>query len=152
MRYARQLLVIAALVLPAAASAQTAPAAARAPAQDTAAVAREVVHLSLSPGFEGRFNRMIGEAVAKLPADRQAAARADLQKAAADAREEILAAIAAQYATAFTPAELNDLLAFFKSPLGLKLVKVEEAKSPEVNAAIQQQIMKLVVQMSALPR
>lgn len=148
MRYARQLLVVVALAFPAAALAQSAPA----PTSTPVAVAREVVNLSLSPGFEGRFNRMIGEAVSKLPADKQAAARADLQKAAASARDEILAAIAAHYAKAFTPAELNDLLAFFKSPLGLKLVQVEETKSPEVNAAIQQQIMKLVVQMGALPR
>lgn len=148
MRYACHLLVVAALLIPAAASAQNAPAAPPPPG----AVARAVVDLSLSPGFESRFNRMIGEAVARLPADRQAAARADLQKAAASAREEILAAIAAHYATAFTPAELNDLLAFFKSPLGTKLVEVQEIKSPEVNAAIQQQIVKLVVQMSALTR
>lgn len=113
-------------------------------AQDAAALARQVVSLSVAPGIDGRMARMIGEAVAKLPADKQAQARADLEKASQPIRQDLLGAFSRYYATAFTPAELEALVSFYQSPLGEKAVKVAERKPAEVNAQIEQQIMKMV--------
>ncbi|MFG1377551.1 DUF2059 domain-containing protein [Xanthobacter autotrophicus] len=116
-----------------------------------AALARQAVTLAVAPGMESRIDRMIAQAVEKQPADAQAQARADLLKASAGIREDLMATFAAYYAKAFTPAELKDLVAFYQSPLGLKMVRVEEQKPAEVNAAIQQQIMKLVVLLNTPP-
>ncbi|MFG1348927.1 DUF2059 domain-containing protein [Xanthobacter autotrophicus] len=116
-----------------------------------AALARQAVNLAVAPGMESRIDRMIAQAVEKQPADAQAQARADLLKASAGIREDLMATFAAYYAKAFTPAELKDLVAFYQSPLGLKMVRVEEQKPAEVNAAIQQQIMKLVVLLNTPP-
>ncbi|MDI4664406.1 DUF2059 domain-containing protein [Xanthobacter autotrophicus] len=141
MRYAFQWLVVAALLSPAAAAADE--------AADRAA--RQVVNLSVAPGMEGRIGRMISEVVEKQPADKQAQVRADLLKASTGIREDLMATFAAYYAKAFTPDELKGLVAFYESPLGRKVVEVEEQKPAEVNAAIQQQIMKLVVLFNTPP-
>ena len=140
MRLSFGLIVVAALMLPAAASAQDAAAT---------AAARQVVDLAVAPGIDGRFARMIAEAVAKLPADKQAAARADFTKTAAGIRQDLLAGFARYYAASFTAAELKDLAAFYQSPLGSKAIKVEVDKPAAVNAEIQQQIMKLVAVVNA---
>ncbi|MFG1276659.1 DUF2059 domain-containing protein [Xanthobacter autotrophicus] len=134
-------LAVAALVLPVAAVAD----------DGAAALARQVVNLAVAPGMESRIDRMIAQAVEKQPAAAQAQARADLLKASASIREDLMATFAAYYAKVFTPAELKDLVAFYQSPLGLKMVRVEEQKPAEVNAAIQQQIMKLVVLLNTPP-
>lgn len=133
MRTLRTLVLGAALLLPAAAL-----------AQDAAALARQTIDLSVAPGIDGRIERMIDEAVARMPADKQAAARADLQKASKPIREDLLATFARYYASAFTAEELKGLVAFYQSPLGQKEVKVEEHKPAAVNAEIQQQIMRIV--------
>ncbi|MFG1292745.1 DUF2059 domain-containing protein [Xanthobacter versatilis] len=130
-------LVVAALLSPVTAVAEE--------GADAAALARQMVNLAVAPGMESRIDRMIAQAVEKQPADRQAAVRAELLKASAGIREDLMAIFAAYYAKAFTPAELKGLVAFYQSPLGLKAVQVEENKPAEVNAAIQQQIMKLVM-------
>ena len=136
-------LVVAALLSPVAAVADE--------AADKAALARQVVNLAVAPGMESRIDRMIAQAVEKQPSESQAKARADLLKASASIREELMATFAAYYATAYTPAELKELVAFYQSPLGLKTVQVEEQKPAEVNAAIQQQIMKLVMLLNTPP-
>lgn len=134
-----------------AALAAAAPVAAVAPspamaqgAEDVSAQAAQVVKLVVAPGIDGRIERMITLAVEKQPADKQADAKAALLKAAAPLRDELLATFSAYYATAFTPDELKQLVAFYQSPLGQKAVKVEVDKPAAVNAAIQQGIMKLV--------
>lgn len=132
--------VVAALLFPAAAVADD--------ASDTQALAQKVVSLSVAAGLDGRIGRMIGEVVEKQPADKQAEVRDGLQKASAGVRDDLLKVFAAYYAGAFTPAELRDLAAFYQGPLGQKLVRVEEHKPAEVNAAIQQQIMKLVMMLN----
>lgn len=114
-------------------------------AQDVALLARQTVDLSVAPGIDGRIQRMIGEAVARMPAERQAAARADFEAASGPIREDLLGAIARYYATAFTPEELKALTAFYESPLGKKAVSVAENKPAAVNAEIQQQIMRVVM-------
>lgn len=124
----------------------TAPVAAF--AQD-AALARKAVTLAVEPGLEGRMNRMIGDAVAKLPADKQAGVRAELTGTAASIRADLVGVFAAYYARAFTADELKAIVAFYESPVGKKLVQVEENKPAEVNAAIQQQIMKMVAAANA---
>ncbi|MDI4658308.1 DUF2059 domain-containing protein [Xanthobacter autotrophicus] len=134
-------LVVAALLSPVAAVAD----------DGAAALARQAVNLAVAPGMESRIDRMIAQAVEKQPAEKQAEARADLLKTSAGIREDLMATFAAYYAKAFTPAELKDLVAFYQSPLGLKMVRVEEQKPAEVNAAIQQQIMKLVVLLNTPP-
>lgn len=136
-------LLVAALLSPVAAVAEE--------GADASALARQMVNLAVAPGMESRIDRMIAQAVEKQPADTQAQARADLLKASASIREDLMATFAAYYAKAFTPAELKDLVAFYQSPLGLKAVQVEEHKPAEVNAAIQQQIMKLVVLLKTPP-
>jgi len=113
-------------------------------AEDVSAQAAQVVKLVVAPGIDGRIERMITLAVEKQPADKQAEAKAALLKAAAPLRDELLATFSAYYATAFTPDELKQLVAFYQSPLGQKAVKVEVDKPAAVNAAIQQGIMKLV--------
>lgn len=136
MPYACKLLVLAALLWPVGAVAQDAAGA---------GLARQVVDLAVAPGIDGRFVRMIGEAVARQPADRQAELRAGLAREAAGIREELLAVFSNYYATAFTPAELKDLVAFYESPLGKKAVTVEQHKPAAVEAEIQQRIMRLVI-------
>jgi len=136
MRILGSLLVVASLVFPVAARADE--------ASDKAALARQAVDLSIAPGLDGRIARMIGQAVEKLPADKQAQARADLLKAAAGTREDLVGVFATYYAGAFTVAELKEFAAFYSSPVGRKVVQVEENKPAAVDAAIQQQIMKLV--------
>lgn len=116
-----------------------------------AALARQAVNLAVAPGIESRIDRMIAQAAERQPADRQAEVRAGLLKASAGLRDDLLATFAAYYAKAFTPAELKELVAFYQSPLGLKAIQVEEHKPDEVNAAIQQQIMKLVVLINTPP-
>lgn len=137
-------LVVAGLMCPAASFAEE--------ASDQQLLARRAVALSVAPGLDGRIDRMAGEAAEKQPADKQAQARADLLKAAAGIREDLLAAFTSYYARSFTPDELKGIVAFYESPLGQKLVRVEEHKPAEVNAAIQQQIMKLVALLNAPPR
>ncbi|MCG5236000.1 DUF2059 domain-containing protein [Xanthobacter oligotrophicus] len=129
-------LVVAALLSPVAAVAEE--------GADASALARQMVNLAVAPGMESRIDRMIAQVAEKQPADKQAEVRAELLKASAGIREDLMATFATYYATAYTPAELKDLVAFYRSPLGLKTVQVEEHKPAEVNAAIQQQIMKLV--------
>ncbi|MFS8039246.1 DUF2059 domain-containing protein [Xanthobacter sp. AM11] len=137
MRIAYAMLVVAAVLCPAAAMADE--------ATDKAALARQVAELSVEPGLDGRVGRMIGQVVEKLPADRQGEARTVLLKESAGIRADLLLVFATYYASAFTLDELKQLAAFYASPLGRKLVRVEEEKPAEVNASIQQQIMKLVV-------
>lgn len=141
MRFACKMFVVAALLFPVAAVADE--------ASDKAATARQIVELSVVPGLDGRIARMIGQVAEKLPADKQAQARADLLKASAGTRGDLVAVFATYYAGAFTAAELKELLAFYSSPIGLKVVKVEENKPAAVDAAIQQQIVKLVMQVNA---
>ncbi|MFG1347259.1 DUF2059 domain-containing protein [Xanthobacter autotrophicus DSM 431] len=141
MRFMFKMVVVAALLAPAAAVADE--------ASDKAALARQVVELSVAPGLDGRIARMVGEAAAKQPADKQAQARTDFAKAATGPREELIKVFSTYYAGAFSVAELKDLVAFYTSPLGRKAVKVENEKPAEVNAAIQQQIMKIVGALGA---
>ncbi|MEP9352067.1 DUF2059 domain-containing protein [Xanthobacter sp. KR7-65] len=148
MRFAYSLLVAAALTLPAVA----APTLAMADeASDKVKLARQVVDQSVTPGLDGRITRMIGQVVEKLPADKQAEARAALVKDSGGIREDLVKVFATYYAGAFTAAELKELVAFYSSPIGRKVVEVEENKPDEVNAAIQQQIMKLVVLFNSGP-
>lgn len=141
MRFAYSMLVAAALLLPASAMADE--------ASDKAALARQVAELSVQPGLDGRVARMIGQVVEKLPADKRDEARAALLKDTAGVRADLLNVFVTYYAGAFTLDELKQLTAFFSSPLGRKVVKVEEEKPDEVNAAIQMQIMKLVTVANA---
>lgn len=143
MRHAGILLVIAALFAPVTAAADD--------AADNAALARQVVSVSVAPGLDARIDRMVGEAVAKQPADRQAQVRTDLSSAAAGVREDLVKVFTGYYARSFSPAELKDLLAFYQGPLGKKVLQVDVQKPAEVNAAIEQQIMKLVMKVDALP-
>lgn len=142
MRFMSRALVVAALLCPAGAMADE--------ASDKAALARQAVELAVAPGLDGRFARMVGEVVSKLPADRQAAARADLTKTAAGTRDDLVGVFATYYAGAFTLDELKQIVAFYSGPVGSKLVRVEENKPAEVNDAIQQQVMKLVVASGAI--
>ncbi|MFG1222734.1 DUF2059 domain-containing protein [Xanthobacter wiegelii] len=142
MRLAYPMLMAAALAV----HTLTFPATAAADeASDKVALARQVVDQAVAPGIDGRVARMIAEAAAKQPADRQAAFRADAEKAAAPIRADLLGEFATYYASALSLAELKDIHGFYSSPAGRKLVQVEEAKPAEVNAAIQQYIIKLVV-------
>lgn len=138
--------LVPALVAGALVSPVAAPVAAFA---EDAALARKAVTLAVEPGLEGRMNRMIGDAVAKLPADKQAGVRAELAGTAASIRADLVGVFAAYYARAFTADELKAIVAFYESPVGKKLVQVEENKPAEVNAAIQQQIMKMVAAANA---
>lgn len=137
MRNVSTWLVVAALLSPVPALAQD------------AGLAQKAVTLSVAPGLDGRISRMIGEAVAKLPADKQAQARADLTKASVGIREDLVGVFSSYYARSFTTDELKAIVAFFESPVGKKLVQVEENKPAEVNTAIQQQIMKMVAAANA---
>ncbi|MFG1300700.1 DUF2059 domain-containing protein [Xanthobacter sp. V3C-3] len=137
MRNVSTWLVVAALLSPVPALAQD------------AGLAQKAVTLSVAPGLDGRISRMIGEAVAKLPADKQAQARADLTKASVGIREDLVSVFSSYYARSFTADELKAIVAFFESPVGKKLVQVEENKPAEVNTAIQQQIMKMVAAANA---
>ena len=137
MRNVSTWLVVAALLSPVPALAQD------------AGLAQKAVTLSVAPGLDGRISRMIGEAVAKLPADKQAQARADLTKASVGIREDLVGVFSSYYARSFTADELKAIVAFFESPVGKKLVQVEENKPAEVNTAIQQQIMKMVAAANA---
>lgn len=121
------------------------PAAHADEAADKVALARQVVDLAVAPGIDGRVGRMIADAAAKQPADKQASFRADAEKASAPIRADLLAEFATYYASALSLAELKDILGFYSSPAGRKLVQVEETKPAEVNAAIQQHIIKLVI-------
>lgn len=121
------------------------PAAHADEAADKVALARQVVDLAVAPGIDGRVARMIADAAAKQPADKQASFRADAEKASAPIRADLLAEFATYYASALSLAELKDILGFYSSPAGRKLVQVEETKPTEVNAAIQQHIIKLVI-------
>ena len=143
MRYACKMLVVAALLFPAAAVADD--------GADRSALAGQVVSLSVAPGIDGRIGRMIDDAVTKQPADKQAAVRTSLSAAATGVREDLLKVFAGYYAGSFSSAELKDLLAFYQGPLGQKALRVEQQKPAEVNAEIEQQIMKLVALMNALP-
>lgn len=148
MRFAYPMLVAAALAVPTLAF----PALATADeASDKAALARKVVDQSVVPGLDGRINRMIGQVTEKLPADKQAEARAALAKESAGIREDLVGVFATYYAGAFTPAELKELAAFYASPLGRKVIEVQENQPDAVNVAIQQQIMKLVVLFNTPP-
>lgn len=138
--------LVPALVAGALVSPVAAPVAAF--AQDTA-LARKAVTLAVEPGLEGRMNRMIGEAVAKLPAEKQAGVRAELTRTAASIRADLVGVFTAYYARSFTADELKAIVAFYETPVGKKLVQVEENKPAEVNAAIQQQIMKMVAAAQA---
>ncbi|HSI39016.1 MAG TPA: DUF2059 domain-containing protein [Xanthobacteraceae bacterium] len=137
MKYAFKLLLVGALLMPCAVLADD--------ASETSAVAQRVVDLSVVPGLDARFDRMIGEAVAKQPTDKQAQMRAELTAAAAGVRENLVKVFTGYYVQSFSSAELKDLLAFYQGPLGQKAVRVGEHKPPDVNAAIEQQIMKLIV-------
>lgn len=143
MRYAGTVLVIAALLAPAMAVADD--------AADNAALARQVVSVSVAPGLDARIDRMVGDAVAKQPADRQAQVRTDLSSAAAGVHDDLIKVFTGYYARSFSSAELKDLLAFYQGPLGKKVLQVDVQKPAEVNAAIEQQIMKLVMKVNALP-
>ncbi|MFG1477890.1 DUF2059 domain-containing protein [Xanthobacter sp. V4C-4] len=116
-------------------------------AADKAALAREAVELAVGPGLDGRINRMVGELVARLPADQQAGARAELLKTASGARGDLAVVFADYYAGAFTLDELKAIVAFYSSPAGRKLILVDENKPAEVNAAIQQTFQKLVASL-----
>lgn len=142
MRFAYPMLVAAALAV----STVTFPGLAAADeASDKAALARQVVDLAVAPGIDGRVTRMIGEAAAKQPADKQASFRAEMEKGTAPIRADLLGQFATYYASALSLSELKEAVAFYSSPAGRKLVAVEEAKPAEVNAAIQQHIMKIVI-------
>lgn len=134
MRHALKWMVVAALLCPVAAHAEG----------PTDALAQKLVNLSVAPGIDGRFARMVGMALERQPAERRAQAKAEFDTAAAGVRADTLKIFTRYYATSFTPAELTDLVAFFESPLGKKLVAVEENKPAAVNAEIQQQIIRLV--------
>ncbi len=134
MRNALTWIVAAALLFPVAAAAEG----------PSDALAQKVVTLSVAPGIDGRFARMIGIAVERQPADRKAKAKADFDAAAAAIRADTLKIFTTYYASSFTPAELRDLVAFYEGPLGKKLVAVEENKPAAVNSEIQKQIVKLV--------
>lgn len=142
MRYACRMLVVAALLMPVAAVADD--------GAETSALARQVVSLSVAPGIDGRIERMIGDAVAKQPADKQAEVRTSLSTAATGIREDLLKVFAGYYAGSFSSAELKELLAFYQGPLGQKALRVEEQKPAAVNAQIEQQIMKLVTLLNAI--
>jgi hypothetical protein len=98
------MLVVAALLIPAAAAADD--------GAETSALARQVVSLSVAPGIDGRIERMIGDTVAKQPADKQAEVRTSLSTAATGIREDLLKVFAGYYAGSFSSAELKELLAF----------------------------------------
>lgn len=141
MKIVRTVLLVAALLIPAAAHADE--------ASDKAALARQVVDLAVVPGLEKHFGRMIGQAAEKIAADKRDAARAVLTRESANIREELVGVFAAYYADAYTPAELKELAAFYSSPLGRKMVQVQENPPDAVNMAVQQQIVKLVAFLSA---
>lgn len=145
MRFAYPMLMAVALVVHTLAIPATAAAD---EASDKVALARQVVDLAVAPGIDGRVGRMIAEAAARQPADKQASFRADAEKAAAPIRADLLGEFATYYASALSLPELKDILGFYSSPAGRKLVQVEEAKPAEVNAAIQQHIIKLVVMIN----
>lgn len=112
------------------------------------ALARKVVDLAVAPGLEGRFARMVAVAVEHQPAERQQQAKAEFAVAAASAQAGLVDVFTRYYAARFTPAELGQLVAFYESPVGRKFVAVEEDKPAEVNAEIQQQIMKLATTLA----
>ncbi|WP_454915474.1 DUF2059 domain-containing protein [Xanthobacter sediminis] len=87
-------------------------------------------------------------ALDREPPDRREAAKAARLKASAGIREELLATFAAYYAyyaKSFTPAELNEIVAFYGGPIGRKLSQMEQNKPAEVSDAIRTQMMKLMV-------
>ncbi|MFG1203193.1 DUF2059 domain-containing protein [Xanthobacter aminoxidans] len=146
MRFAYPMLLAAALAVqilafPAGAAADE--------ASDKAALARQVVDLAVVPGLEKHFGRMIGQAAEKIPADKRDAARDVLTKESASIREDLVGVFVGYYADAYTLAELKELAAFYGSPLGLKMVRVQENPPEAVNMAVQQQIVKLVAFLSA---
>ncbi len=145
MRFAYPMLMAAALAVqilafPASAAADE--------ASDKAALARQVVERAVVPGLEKHFNRMIGQAIEKIAADKRDAARDVLTKESASIREDLVGVFAGYYADAYTLAELKELAAFYGSPLGLKMVQVQENPPEAVNMAVQQQILKLVAFLS----
>lgn len=60
------------------------------------------------------------------------------QKAAAASLDPIVAAATKAYATSFTAAELTQLAAFYKTPLGLALVQKQGRVSAEINRATEE--------------
>ena len=138
MRYALIGVMAAALLCPVAAAAQEPPEA----------LARKVVDLAVAPGLEGRFARMVAVAVEHQPAERQQQAKVEFAAAAQSAQAGLVDIFARYYASRFTPAELGQLVAFYESPVGRKFVAVEEDKPAQVNAEIQQQIMKLATTLA----
>ncbi|NMN58399.1 hypothetical protein FHT36_002301 [Xanthobacter sp. SG618] len=141
MKTFRAVLLVAALLIPAAAHADE--------ASDKAALARQVVDFAVVPGLEKHFGRMIGQAAEKLPADKRDAARAALTTESASIREDLVGVFAGYYADSYSLSELKELAAFYGSPLGRKMVQVQENPPEAVNMAVQQQILKLVAFLSA---
>lgn len=146
MKTVRAVLLVAALVIPAAARADE--------ASDRAALARQVVDLAVAPGLEAQFGRVIGQAAERLPADKREQARAVIVQETAGLRTELEAVVATYYADTFTLAELKELVAFYSSPLGRKVLQAQDNQPEAVKAAFQQQFMKLMVllQMATEPR
>lgn len=152
MRFAYPMLVAAALAV------QTltfSAGAAADEASDKAALARQVIDLAVVPGLDKQFGRMIAGATEKIPAEKRAAVQDAIKTEAATFRDELVGVFAAYYADAYTLAELKELASFYGSPIGRKMMQVQENPPEAVQAAVKQQIMKMVAFLSmatAAPR
>ena len=130
-------------------------AQAQAPSANQQKLARQAVELSgVIRGFEGAvpsvFNQVYGIYIQQNP---------DLSKEIAGVlqelipefdkrKEEIVGILASVYATKFTEAELNDLIAFYNSPTGKKFVTTTGDIGKESLGKIQEWSLALNKQLS----